>query len=362
MNITMSRLAAPADAPPIIDLYSDTKTKPTAGMRAAMAAAVVGDEQADEDPTTQALCTRVASMLGYEAAVFMPSGTMCNLVATLVHTRPGDELIADSGAHICSTEAAGASAIAGVAIAPLVTRDGVFSAEQCAAAIRVPSRTAPRSAMISIEQTTNFSGGAVWPIDTLRAVRDVAHAAGLAAHIDGARLLNASAATGVAPREYTQGWHSTWIDFSKGLGCPIGAVLCGSGQFIRQAWTWKYRLGGAMRQSGVIAAAALYALDHHVERLVEDHANAALIAQRLAESPHFELDANPPQSNIMLFRVRNLRIDVRTFADQVLARGVRVRVLDDGRIRATTHLDVTRDASEQAAATLVSVAQAWASS
>ncbi|MEM5299695.1 threonine aldolase family protein [Burkholderia sp. JPY481] len=343
----------------MIDLYSDTKSKPTAGMRAAMASAVVGDEQADEDPTTLALCSRVASLLGYEAAIFMPSGTMCNLVATLVHTRPGDELIADAAAHICATEGAGASAIAGVAVAPLATRDGVFSPAQCRAAIRAPSRTAPRSAMVSIEQTTNFSGGAVWPLDTLRGVRDVALEARLKCHIDGARLLNASATTGIAPDEYASGWHSAWIDFSKGLGCPVGAVLCGNGDFIRQAWTWKYRLGGAMRQSGVLAAAALYALDNHVSRLVEDHANAVLIADILAHSPHFGVDTNPPRSNILLFRTQNMRIDARAFSDQVLARGVRVRVLDDGRIRVTTHLDVTRESSQYAADTLVSVANEW---
>lgn len=357
----MTSYEAVVDHPTMIDLYSDTKTRPTTGMRAAMAAAAVGDEQADEDPTTQALCARVASLLGYEAAVFMPSGTMCNLVATLVHTRPGDELIADAGAHICATEGAGASAIAGVAIAPLATRDGVFSAQQCRSAIRAASRTAPRSAMVSVEQTTNFSGGAVWPIDTLRAVRDVAHEAGLVAHIDGARLLNASAATGIGPAEYTSGWHSAWIDFSKGLGCPVGAVLCGSEEFIRDAWTWKYRLGGAMRQSGVLAAAALYALEHHVHRLADDHVNAKLIARHLADSPCFDLETDPPQSNILLFRVQNLRIDVRAFADHVLARGVRVRVLDDGRIRAMTHLNVTRESCELAAATLTSVAREWIS-
>jgi threonine aldolase len=355
----MSPYTAVFDDHAMIDLYSDTKTKPTTGMREAMASAVVGDEQADEDPTTRALCAHVASLLGYEAALFMPSGTMCNLVATLVHTRPGDELIADAGAHICATEGAGASAIAGVAIAPLTTRNGVFSAEQCRSAIRVPSRTAPRSAMVSVEQTTNFSGGAVWPICTLRAVRDVAHDASLFTHIDGARLLNASAATGIAPAEYTAGWHSAWIDFSKGLGCPVGAVLCGSEDFIQDAWTWKYRLGGAMRQSGVLAAAALYALEHHVERLADDHANAKLIAGLLANSPYFALDTDPPQSNILLFRVQNLRIDVRAFADHVLARGVRVRVLDDGMSRATTHLDVMRVSCELAAASLISVAVEW---
>ncbi|WP_186229005.1 threonine aldolase family protein [Burkholderia gladioli] len=340
----------------MIDLYSDTQTRSTAAMRAAMAAAPVGDEQADEDPTTRALCERVAALLGCEAAVFMPSGTMCNLVATLVHTRPGDELIADAGAHICATEAAGASAIAGVAIAPLVTRDGIFTAEQCRAAIRAPSRTAPRSAMVSIEQTTNFSGGAIWPLDTLRAVRDVAHEAGLVAHLDGARLLNASVATGIAAATYAQGWDSAWLDFSKGLGCPVGAVLAGSARFVREAWTWKYRLGGAMRQSGILAAAALHALDHHVERLADDHAHAALIAARLAAAPGLRLEANP-QTNILLFALPGLPLGARAFAERALARGVRIRALDDTRIRVTTHLDVSREDCEWAGELLAELAE-----
>lgn len=342
----------------MIDLYSDTQTRPTAAMRAAMAAAPVGDEQSGDDPSTNALCARVAALLGYEDAVFMPSGTMCNLVATLVHTRPGDELIADAGAHLCATEAAGASAIAGVAIAPLATRDGIFGAEQCRAAIRAPSRTAPRSAMVSVEQTTNFSGGAVWPLDTLHAVRDVAHEAGLIAHMDGARLLNAAVASGVAAAAHTEGWDSAWIDFSKGLGCPVGAVLCGSGEFVRQAWVWKYRLGGAMRQSGVLAAAALHALDHHVDRLADDHANAARIAARLAGQAGFRLDAAPPPTNILLFDLDGLRLDAHAFAAGALARGVRIRALDARRIRLTTHLDVSQADCARAAEVLVELAEA----
>ncbi len=342
----------------MIDLYSDTQTRPTAAMRAAMAAAPVGDEQAGDDPSTAALCARTAALLGCEDAVFMPSGTMCNLVATLVHTRPGDELIADAGAHICATEAAGASAIAGVAIAPLATRDGIFDGPQCRAAIRARSRTAPRTAMVSIEQTTNFSGGAVWPLGTLREVRDVALEAGLVAHIDGARLLNASVASGIAPAVYTEGWHSAWLDFSKGLGCPVGAVLCGSAEFVRQAWVWKYRLGGAMRQSGVLAAAALHALDHHVERLADDHANAALIAARLAGSPGLRLGDTPPATNILLFDLDGTRLDAPAFAAEALARGVRVRALDARRIRVTTHLDVSRDDCVRAAEVLIALAAA----
>lgn len=339
-----------------IDLYSDTKTRPTSAMRRAMADAQVGDEQMDEDPTTLALCERVAGLLGYEAALFMPSGTMCNLVGTLVHTRPGDELIADAQSHICTTEGGGAAAIAGVSINPVATRNGIFTAEQCRAALRAPSRTAPRSAMLSIEQTTNFSGGAVWPLDTMRGVRDVAREAGLRTHIDGARLFNASAATGVPLTDYTAGWDSAWVDFSKGLGCPFGAVLCGDAAFVRDAWTWKYRLGGAMRQSGVVAAAALHALDHHVARLTDDHANAARFIALLADEPYFGFDVTEPVTNVVLFTLTGLPVDAARFVAHALQRGVRVRALPDGRLRATTHLDVTRDDIETAAAVLKTLA------
>ena len=341
----------------LIDLYSDTKTVPTDGMRAAMAMARVGDEQADEDQTTNELCSRVAEDLGYPAAVFMPSGTMCNLVATLVHTRPGDELIADSASHICMTEGAGAAAIAGIAINPILTGDGVFSPDQCEAAIRPPSRTSPRSAMVSVEQTTNFSGGAVWPLATLRGVRDVAVNAGLKTHIDGARLFNAACATGISMRDYAEGWDSAWVDFSKGLGCPVGAVLCGTADFIRDAWTWKYRLGGAMRQSGILAAAALYALDHHVARLVDDHENAKLFVALLAAERFFLFQTLTPQSNLVLFSLNGLHVDANAFARRANSAGVRIRALPDGRLRATTHLGVTREDIFAGVAILIALAR-----
>ena len=235
------------------------------------------------------------------AGVFMPSGTMCNLAAVLAHTRPGDELICDHQAHIVGTEAAGAAVFGGVAVRTIESPHGVFEPEQVRRALRPRSRTAPRSALLVVEQTTNFSGGAVWPLDQLRAVRDAAREAGLACHIDGARLLNACVASGTAAADYAAGWDSAWIDLTKGLGCPVGAVLCGSAAFVERAWEWKYRLGGAMRQSGILAAAGLHALDHHVDRLADDHANAALIWRRLAASGLFRFDPPQPASNILRF-------------------------------------------------------------
>lgn len=335
--------------PPItlVDLYSDTQTRPTPGMRAAMASAEVGDEQSGDDPTTNALCARVAELLGMEDGVFLPSGTMCNLVAILVHTRPGDEIVVDATSHIYNTEAASAAAIGGVSTRVIETRNGVFTPEQAEAAIRAPARTAPRSALVSVENTTAFSGGSVWPLETVRGVRDVARRHGLAAHLDGARLLNAVAATGVSAADYAAGFDSAWIDLSKGLGCPVGAVLCGTKDFVVEAWRWKYRLGGAMRQSGVLAAAGLHALDHHVDQIAVDNANAAALDAGLRAIEGIAFYAET-QSNILRFSVEGLGVTAADFAEACLARGVRFRATGNHEIRATTHLDVDAAGIERA--------------
>ncbi len=343
-----------------IDLYSDTQTRPTPGMRAAMAEAEVGDEQSDSDPTTRALCERVAALLGQEAGVFMPSGTMCNLVSILVQTRPGDEIVVDDQSHIYNTEAAGSAAIGGVSVRALPTPAGIFSPEAFAAAIRPPARTAPRSALVSIEQTTSFSGGSVWDLADMRAIRDIAHAHGMKAHVDGARLLNAVAATGISAKAYAEGFDSVWLDLSKGLGCPVGAVLCGSGDFVVEAWRWKYRLGGAMRQSGVIAAAGLYALDHHVGQLGTDNAHIRLIHAAIADAPGLRFDPTAGQSNILCFSVDGLGVRAADFAAACLAQGVRVRAIGTHQIRATTHLDVDRAGAVRAGAVIRAAAHAFA--
>ncbi|WP_027171827.1 threonine aldolase family protein [Methylobacterium sp. 10] len=326
----------------MIDLYSDTQTRPTAAMREAMARAEVGDEQSDSDPTTLALCERVAALLGMEASVFMPSGTMCNLVSILVQTRPGDEIVVDDQSHIYNTEAAGSAAIGGVSVKALPTPAGLYTPEAFEAAIRPPARTAPRSALVSVEQTTSFSGGSVWPLTDMRRIRDLAHDKGMKAHIDGARLLNAVAATDISARDYAKGFDSAWIDLSKGLGCPVGAVLCGSRHFITDAWRWKYRLGGAMRQSGILAAAGLYALDHHVDQLELDNANAGELKARITGAPGLTIAPDAAQSNILCFSVEPLGVTATTFAEACLAEGVRIRAIGAHQIRATTHLDVDR--------------------
>ncbi len=346
--------------PNCIDLYSDTQTRPTPAMRAAMAQALVGDEQLDDDPTTLRLCEKVAELLGQEAGVFLPSGTMCNLVAILVHTRPGDELICDHQSHIYGTEAAGAAALAGVSIRALTSAHGIFESKQVVDAVRPRNRAAPRTTLLSVEQTTNFSGGAVWSIPQLHAMRDAARSHGLKCHMDGARLLNATAATGVAASEYAAGWDSAWIDLSKGLGCPVGAVLCGSAEFVREAWQWKYRLGGAMRQSGVLAAAGLHALEHHVEQLVIDHENAQAIWRALSACDLFRFDPPRPASNILRFTFTSHSVGAEAFAGRCMAEGVRVRAIGGNFIRATTHLDVTTQAAAAAAKTMLAVARAMA--
>jgi threonine aldolase len=267
---------------------------------------------------------------------------MCNLVSILVQTRAGDEIIVDDQSHIYNTEAAGAAAIGGVSVRALPTRVGLYTLAQAEGAIRVPQRTAPRSALISIEQTTSFSGGTVWDLGTMRAIRDLAHARGLKAHIDGARLLNAVVATGIPADAYAAGFDSAWIDLSKGLGCPVGAVLCGSRDFVTEAWRWKYRLGGALRQSGVLAAAGLYALDHHMDQLAEDNANARRLHAAIADAPGLAFDETAGQSNILCFSVAGLGVTASAFAAACLAEEVRVRAIGEEMIRATASLEVDR--------------------
>ena len=264
------------------DFYSDTKTKPSRAMREAMLDAPVGDEQKGEDPTTEALEERVADLLGKEAALFLPSGTMCNQIAVYLHTQPGDEILCDRTCHIVNSEGGGASALSGIAPYLLEGVHGVFQPDQVTQALRTPSRYAPRSRLLCAEQTANLGGGHIWPAATLSAVAETAQAAGLATHLDGARLLNACVATGVSAPVYTASYDSCWLDFTKGLGAPVGAALAGSRAFVDRAWALKQRIGGAMRQSGVVAAMCAYALDHNVARLAEDHALAAHLAERIS--------------------------------------------------------------------------------
>jgi threonine aldolase len=288
----------------------------------------------------------VAELLGHEAALFLPTGTMCNEIAIRLHIRPGgDELLLDRTAHPIIAEAGGPAAVSGAMIRALDGEGGIFTADQVEEALRpAGDRYSPRSRLVNVEQTTNMGGGRVWPLETIRGVLEVAREHGLRAHMDGARLMNAVVASGVSAADYAAGFDSAWIDFSKGLGAPFGAVLVGSRELIDEAWRWKQMLGGALRQAGIIAAAAMYALDHHVDRLAEDHENARLLAEGLGELPGAELDASTVETNIVIFEVD----DAPGVIGALWERGVEMTPLGPRRIRAVTHMDVDRAGIERA--------------
>ncbi len=323
-----------------VDLFSDTKTRPGPGMRAAMTTAVVGDEQQDEDPTVAALNGRVAALLGQQAALFLPSGTMANLVSTLVHCARGDEILCEATSHLLHFETGGPAGIAGAVVTPLPGHRGMFTRADLERAVRTPRRNAPRPRVVWIEQTTNLGGGGVWPLSELRAIREYAASSGLSVHIDGARLMNAAVAHGVDPAHYGAVADSLWIDFTKGLGAPFGAVLAGPETFIEAARRYKHMLGGAMRQGGIMAAACLYALDHNVQRLADDHANAARLADGLRRIPGFDV-AGPVETNIVIAEIRKAGSSAQQVAASVARHGVRVGVFGPTTLRLITHCDVS---------------------
>jgi threonine aldolase len=324
----------------VINLYSDTQTRPTEAMRRAIASAEVADEQRGQDPTTLRLEERVAELLGHEAAVFLPSGTMCNQIAFRLHARPGgDEMLLDRSAHPIIAEAGGPAQNAQLMIHALDGDHGIFSPGQLRDAIRPDNRYLPRSRLVSVEQTTNMGGGRVWPLTTIREVLVVAREHGLRAHMDGARLMNAVVASGAPAADHAGGFDTAWLDFTKGLGAPVGAVLASSRELIAEAWRWKQMMGGAFRQSGIVAAGCLHALDHHVERLAEDHENARTLAAGLAD---LGLEVIQPETNIVIFAAPE------GFSERMAERGVELSGTPDGRLRAVTHLDV--DAAQVAEA------------
>jgi threonine aldolase len=326
-------------APPIrINLLSDTQTRPTPAMREAIARAEVGDEQIGDDPTVNVLCERVADLLGKQAAVFLPSGTMCNVAATLVHCRPGDEILAHETAHIIAREGGAHAALGGFQITPLKGADGKFTPDTFRAALHPRSRYQPPQTVVSVEQTANIGGGTLWQKADLDEVVNIAKSGGLATHMDGARLMNACVASSIAARNMTAGWDSAWIDFSKGLGAPVGAVIAGSRDFIDEVWRWKQRLGGSMRQAGICAAACVFALDHHVDRLADDHANARALARGLSQLAGMEVQQ--PETNLVFFKPDGAGMTGEKMVAALRQRGVLLAMMD-GRIRACTHLDVS---------------------
>lgn len=344
---------APGLPPVRVNLYSDTQTRPTPAMKAAMMEAEVGDEQAGLDPTVDALCERMAALLGKQAAVFLPSGTMCNQVSILTHCRPGDAILAHRTAHILTAEGGAAAALTGAQIMPLEGPDGQFSPETLAAAFNGGSRYDTPQTLVEVEQTANLGGGTIWALDALNKVADLAHARGMATHMDGARLMNAVVAAGVNAADMAAGYDSVWLDFTKGLGAPLGAVLCGSSEFIDRAWRWKQRLGGSMRQGGICAAACLYALDHNIDRLAEDHANAAYLARGMAQIPG--LTVQTPQTNLVFFDTSGTGHTASGLASELRKAGVMISAMGQHLGRACTHLDVTRAQVDEALAIMKQV-------
>jgi threonine aldolase len=332
----------------MVNLYSDTQTRPTPEMRAAIAAAEVGDEQRGDDPTVRALEERVAALLGHEAAVFLPSGTMCNEIAIRLHIRPGgDEILLGRETHPLRFEGGAPAALSGAVMTVVDGEAGMFTPDALDAAIRAHpagDRYAPRPRLVCVEQPTNMGGGRVWPLEQVEAVVEVARSHGLRTHLDGARLMNAVVASGIDAASWAGRFDSAWVDFTKGLGAPVGACLAGSAELISEAWRWKQMLGGAMRQAGIIAAGGLHALDHHVDRLAEDHARARRLADGLAGLPGVELDAATVETNILVFAVP----DAPAFCDVLAREDVLVIPLDARRVRAVTHLDVDEAGIERA--------------
>jgi len=333
-----------------INLYSDTQSKPTPGMKDAMLNAEVGDEQGGSDPSVWALCDRVAALLGKQAAMFLPSGTMCNQVAIATHCRPGDEILAHEDAHIQSSEGGAPGAISGVLIKGLSGERGMFTAAALEEAIRPISRYSPPQKLVEVEQTANKGGGACWPVSALREVAEAAHRHGMAVHMDGARLMNAAVALGVPASDIVADCDTVWLDFTKGLGAPLGAVLAGTSDFIGEAWRWKQRLGGSMRQGGMNAAACTYALAHHIDRLAEDHANAASLARGMAQIPGITVET--PETNLVFFDTQGTGMTAASFATKLRAAGVMVSVSGTWRGRACLHLDITAAQVDEALAVM----------
>jgi threonine aldolase len=335
------------------DLRSDTVTRPSAGMRAAMAAAEVGDDQYGEDPTTNRLQERIAGLLGKEAALWLPTGTMANQVALRVLTRPGDDVIVSRESHAVWHETGAAAANAGVQFTE-IGGGGVFSAAEVRAVIKPTGHMLyPPTTLVEVENTHNRAGGVVFPPGAAEEIGTLAREAGIATYLDGARLWNAAVACGRTVDELAAPFDLVSVALSKGLGAPGGSVVAGSDDLIGQAFRYRRMAGGAMRQVGIFAAAGHYALDHNLGRLAEDHDNARLIAEALATSPAVELDLATVQTNIIVFRLRSNGADASAVVARVRNAGVLVNAVGPRSIRAVTHLDVTREMCARAADILV---------
>jgi threonine aldolase len=336
----------------MIDLRSDTVTRPTPGMKAAMVAAAVGDDVFREDPTVNQLQERLAALLGKEAALFVPSGTMSNQICVKAHTQPGDEVLCEANCHIYNFEGGAPAVLSGVTCRTVEGDFGVLDVRQLEDKVRPDDEHQVRTRLVCLENTHNRCGGRVYPIEKIRAISTWAHHQGLLMHLDGARLWNAAVATGIAPREWAAHCDSVSVCFSKGLGAPVGSALAGPRDFVARARRVRKMLGGGMRQAGVLAAAALYALDHHVERLAEDHRHAQVLAEAIADTPGLRLVPPEVQTNLVWFRVDPDHGTARQLGATLKERGVLVQVAGPQTLRACAHLDVSAAQAERAAETI----------
>ncbi len=325
----------------MIDLRSDTVTKPTPEMRQAMATAEVGDDVLGEDPTVNLLQDRMATLLGKEAGLFVPSGTMANQVAIKTHIQPGDEIIIDQDAHIYYYECGATAVISGGQFHCLHGENGILLAEAIEAAIRPSDIHQPPSRLVCLENTHNRGGGSVYTVEAIRSIAKRISSHNIRVHLDGARLFNAALANNTTVEEFANQVDSVSICFSKALGAPVGSVLCGSADFVAEARRYRKMLGGGMRQVGILAAACLYAIDNHVERLAEDHDNARKLAHGLAQMPGIKLDPKSVVTNIVLFDVSGTGIGADALAQRLDAEGVFTIPFGPTTIRAVTHMDVS---------------------
>ncbi|RIK78467.1 MAG: low specificity L-threonine aldolase [Planctomycetota bacterium] len=333
----------------MIDLRSDTVTKPTPAMLAAMTSAPLGDDVFDEDPTVHKLQERVAELLGKEAAVFAPSGTMTNQIGVRVHCQPGDEFLCEAGCHIYNYEQGAYAQLSGLAVRPVEGRENILHVDQLRDLIRGDNEHLVRTRLVCLENTHNRGSGRVLPYDGVAEICAWAHDNGLATHLDGARLFNAAVATGIPANEWAKHFDTVSVCFSKGLGCPIGSALAGPAPLMKQARRIRKLFGGGMRQAGVIAAAALYALDNHIERLAEDHAAAQILADAVRATSGLRLEPDTIDTNIIIFSVDPQIATAHEFVAALRARGVLTLAVSKTRIRAVTHLDVDRAAVARAA-------------
>jgi threonine aldolase len=336
--------------PDAVELRSDTFTRPTPTMRAVMANADVGDDVWGEDPSVRALEERAAMLLGKEVAVFVPSGTMANQIALLVHCRPGDEVIVSRNAHMRLYESGAGAAWAGVQFAEVGGVDGTFDAAQVDTAVLPRDRNLPQTRLVALENTHNRGGGRVWPQAQVLEVAARARHHGLALHLDGARIWNAAVASGLMELELAAPFDTVSACFSKGLGAPVGSVIAGFHRDMQRARRFRKMLGGGMRQAGVLCAAALYALEYHRARLGDDHANARRLAEGLAHIDGIEVDAARVETNIVMFATTS--VTAAELAARVLPAGVRLAAIGPDRLRAVTHLDVDADGIDRALAAI----------